>query len=84
LRSPSTSSIESVGKCSEIYSRGWIAVNVFEDSRPNVLRIEVEDTGLGIPEENLSRLFTVFGESESAGICTSGVGLGLTIVKSLV
>lgn len=43
-------------------------------------RFEVQDTGQGIPEETLSRLFTPF---EQADNLHGGTGLGLSIVKQL-
>src|SRR5437870_1124267 len=49
------------------------------------LRIEVADTGAGMPPEDLEYIFDAFhqvGASSTRG--TSGVGLGLSIVKQLV
>ncbi len=50
-----------------------------------VLRIEVEDTGCGIPKDAQPKLFTAFTQADGA---TSrkfgGTGLGLTICKRLV
>ena len=45
--------------------------------------IEVEDRGIGIPQDKLSRIFEPFyriGQEEGA----SGTGLGLTVVKEIV
>ena len=45
--------------------------------------IEVEDRGIGIPEDQLSRIFEQFyriGQKESI----SGTGLGLTVVKEII
>lgn len=49
------------------------------------IEITVQDTGLGISEENLGRVFTPF-EKISSGKARrrSGAGLGLALVKSIV
>jgi len=45
----------------------------------------VEDTGIGIKEEDKARLFKMFGRLESSEkITTHGVGLGLTVSNFLV
>jgi signal transduction histidine kinase len=47
--------------------------------------VEVADTGIGIPKEDLGKIFDRFyrGESERVQQC-QGTGLGLAIVKSFV
>lgn len=48
------------------------------------LRLEVEDTGIGVTDEGISRLFQEFGqlpESRSAG---QGTGLGLALTRHIV
>ena len=49
------------------------------------IRLEVSDTGIGIPEAARSRLFTEFFRAENARACDAvGTGLGLVIVKEIV
>jgi signal transduction histidine kinase len=49
----------------------------------NGVAISVQDTGLGIPEEEQATVFDRF-ESRSKGSRHRGAGLGLTLVKSIV
>jgi signal transduction histidine kinase len=46
--------------------------------------IEVSDAGIGIPKEDLSRIFDRFYRVERQGIQIQGTGLGLAIVKRIV
>jgi len=51
----------------------------------NILRITVEDTGIGIATENLNKLFKPFVQIDgSLNRQQTGTGLGLTLVKKLV
>jgi PAS domain S-box-containing protein len=49
-----------------------------------ITRIEVEDTGFGIAEDDLDKLFTPFERLGMAGSEVDGMGLGLSICKYLV
>jgi len=50
-------------------------------SAGNMLEVRVEDTGHGITEENLAKLFTPFFTTKEKG---EGVGLGLAVAKGIV
>ena len=52
-------------------------------SEKNGVAISVQDTGLGIPEEEQATVFDRF-ESRSKGSRHRGAGLGLSLVKSIV
>jgi signal transduction histidine kinase len=57
---------------------------LFTASRPAVI-LTVRDVGIGIPEENLARIFDAFYQVDSGTTRThGGAGLGLSIVKQLV
>lgn len=47
-------------------------------------RIAVRDTGPGIPQEDIARIFEPFYRAASATKHTAGAGLGLTIARHLV
>jgi signal transduction histidine kinase len=62
---------------------GQIAVRVREESERFVL--EVEDTGVGIPQPELPRIFERFHRVESVdGRTYEGTGIGLSLVRELV
>ena len=50
----------------------------------NELKIEVKDTGVGIPAEKLPRLFMAFDRIEENNAVAEGTGLGMFVVKGLV
>jgi signal transduction histidine kinase len=62
---------------------GTITVRAFADGA--VLRVEVADTGDGVPPDQQSRIFDAFTQVDMTSTRKSGgVGLGLSIVKALV
>jgi K+-sensing histidine kinase KdpD len=65
-------------------SGGRVRVSLAGEGEHRV-RFEVSDTGIGIPEEDLSRLFTEFFRAENAkALAEEGTGLGLVIVKEVL
>lgn len=62
---------------------GHVEVSLSDEGSTAVL--EVRDTGMGIPPEDLNRLFErFFRSSDATRRAVPGVGLGLTIVKAIV
>jgi PAS domain S-box-containing protein len=60
------------------------ATGTVDDNGRLTLRIEVTDTGIGIPPERLDRLFKTFSQIDSSTTRHyGGSGLGLSIVKRL-
>jgi signal transduction histidine kinase len=47
-------------------------------------RVEVEDTGVGMAPEELSRLFQEFQQVSSSKMAEQGTGLGLALTRRLV
>lgn len=62
------------------------ASRIYQDeSRLLKLKLEISDTGVGIPASRLPRIFDAFFQVESASQwAEGGVGLGLSIVKDIV
>lgn len=56
-----------------------------EAASPTSVRLEVADTGIGIPEGDTARLFSEFFRAENAkALVEEGTGLGLVIVKEII
>ena len=76
-----------VGNAIKFTSEGYVLISVtgVEENGVQQIRIEVTDTGIGIPAEKLS---TIWGSFEQADLSTTrkfgGTGLGLSISKHLV
>ena len=59
------------------------SVNISVDYRDNTLTIKVQDSGTGMNEEQVKRIFAPFSRLDNADT-QEGFGLGLSIAKALV
>ena len=79
-----------VGNAVKFTDRGYIRIIVRWEAQQDstsrvVLTIEVEDTGVGIPENRLEEIFKPFAQADLVRAKDrQGTGLGLAIVKRLV
>ena len=64
--------------------RGQVRLITRYDAAGGVLRIEVADSGAGIPTEKQARLFQRFSQIDGSLTRAGGTGLGLAICKGLV
>ena len=58
-------------------------VRVVQFSEVDGLAISVEDSGVGIPQDKLARIFDDYYQVDQKGVQRSGVGLGLAIVREV-
>jgi two-component system NtrC family sensor kinase len=65
----------------EAMEGGGILTITAEPTTDEMLKISFKDTGCGIPEENLSKIFTPFFTTKPIG---KGTGLGLAIVYGII
>lgn len=76
-----------IGNAIKFTDQGYVAVKVYlEDENEDqiIIRMDIEDSGIGISEENQKSLFKAFKQIESdSNRRFSGTGLGLVISKNL-
>lgn len=77
-----------IGNAIKFTEQGKVALNVFLVKRDDdnlTLRFEISDTGIGIPEDKLEKIFESFTQASSDTTRKfGGTGLGLAITKNLV
>jgi len=77
-----------VGNAIKFTETGHVAIDVAcdrEEEGVATLRVEVEDTGIGIPQDKLDDIFKRFTQVDSSSTRRhGGTGLGLAICKQLV
>ena len=82
LRSMICNLIDNAVKFTE---RGRVRVHLKIGENKKYVVIEVEDTGIGIPQDKLKKIYERFYQVESSNIRRyGGIGLGLSIVKEVV
>lgn len=64
---------------------GAVTVRVGPDSKPKYLRVDVEDTGVGISKEDIPKMFQKFYRGTNVTqMEPNGSGLGLYITKNII
>lgn len=63
---------------------GHITITVVPDETPNMMRVSVADTGLGMSEEDVGQLFTKFFRADRNADMVQGTGLGLVIARHII
>ncbi len=63
---------------------GQVHLRMTPEEQTRRIRIEVSDTGVGIPEEDIPRMFEKFFRVEANKKMAKGTGLGLSLVKQIV
>ena len=62
-----------------------ITLRASYDDKNELLKVKVVDTGRGICETDIHRLFKLFGKLErTANENVEGIGMGLTICKRII
>lgn len=73
--------LHNAAKYTERGGRIWLTAR----QQDNAVELRVKDTGIGIPAENLPRLFQMFFQADrSCERSQSGLGVGLSLVQHLV
>src|ERR1035437_2700027 len=76
-----------IGNAVKFTGKGGVSVRVGIKTRSGPalrLMVEVEDTGVGIAEEEIRKLFRPFEQAESGKKIQTGTGLGLAISREFV
>ncbi len=73
------------GNAVKFTDQGGVILRASWDADPATLRVEVQDTGVGIAVGDVARLFEIFTQADSSSSrAHGGTGLGLSISRQLV
>lgn len=76
------------GNAIKFTEKGSVTISVTSEKKSNdthLIKFSVKDTGIGIPEDKIDKIFESFGQASSDTTRKfGGTGLGLTISKQLV
>ncbi|BCS88063.1 sensor histidine kinase [Pseudodesulfovibrio sediminis] len=67
--------------------KGHVALRAAPDTESDAIQIQIEDTGVGIPVDDIAKVFSKFHQvkgQEGKDIGTHGSGLGLSISQQIV
>ncbi|MBD0361029.1 MAG: HAMP domain-containing histidine kinase, partial [Nitrososphaeraceae archaeon] len=73
-----------LGNAEKFTKKGKIRIETSRASENSLIEIRISDTGGGIPEEILPRLFEKFATKDVRGSAKQGTGLGLYISKAII
>lgn len=72
--------VSSVDSC---FTENFFEVSTKDINSANWLMVSIADNGIGIPQDNIQRIFERFGQARTSNK-TGGTGIGLYFTKSLV
>ena len=73
-----------LGNASKFTKEGKLKIETFRPSEDALIEIRITDTGGGIPEQILPRLFEKFATKDVGASAKHGTGLGLYISKAII
>lgn len=69
--------------CKFTSPQGTVSLEITK-SAPNEVEVRVRDNGIGIPPEQINKVFDRYHSTESSSSGAIGIGIGLALVKELV